>query len=184
MDDISLKIDITGLKGLLENLRRYDRDLYKEVANELKTAAQPLANRVGAAFPARPPLSGWHETGRRVGPARLPGYNPNNVRTGVKPIVYSGNKFVNKNVGILRLQQMNAGGAVYDGAGTAMANPRGDRFIKNLDKHSAIKSSGNGYRSRVMFPTTKKNMPIIEDAVRKAIDAQNERIVDNLTSGY
>ena len=183
MDDISLKIDITGLKGLLENLRRYDRDLYKEVANELKTAAQPLANRVGAAFPARPPLSGWHQRGR-VGEAELPGYDGGRARTGVKPIVYSGNKFVNKNVGILRLQQMNAGGAVYDGAGSAMAKRRGDRFIRNLDKHSAIKSSGNGRRSRVMFPTTKKNMPIIEDAVRKAIDTLNERIVDNLTSGY
>lgn len=184
MDNLALQIDVTGLQGLLEHLRKYDRDLYKQISDELKTAAQPLANRVGAEFPSRPPLTHWHETGRRVGKARLPGYNANNVRSGVKPIVYSGSRFVNKNVGILRLQQMNAGGAIYDGAGSAMANPRGDRFIQNLDKHTVVKSSGSGFRSRVMYPATKKNMPTIEDAVRKAIDNQNNRIIDNLKSGY
>jgi hypothetical protein len=105
------------------------------------------------------------------------------ARRSVKPIVYSGNKFVGRNVGILRLQQMNAGGQVFDGAGTAMANPAGDRFIKNLDKRSRVKSSGDGFRSRVMFPVTKKNLPMIEDAVAKAIGAQNERIRARLVQG-
>jgi hypothetical protein len=178
-----VKVDVVGLKDLLADLRKYDKDLYKEVATSLKDAAQPLATKVGAAFPAKPPLEYWHTTKSRRGKARMPGYQGDLARRSVKPIVYSGNKFVGRNVGILRLQQMNAGGQVFDGAGTAMANPAGDRFIKNLDKRSRVKSSGDGFRSRVMFPVTKKNLPMIEDAVAKAIGAQNERIRARLVQG-
>jgi hypothetical protein len=173
-------IEIVGLQTLLSDLRKYDKDLYKFVATKLKTAAQPLANKVGAAFPAQAPLERWHETGRQ-GKSRLPGYSGSKARRGVKPIVYSGsNRFVGKNVGILRIQQMDAGGAVFDGAGSAMANPKGNRFIANLDKRSAVKSRGNGKRSRVMFTATMKGLPDIRDAVAQAIDELNDLIVDNL----
>lgn len=173
---------MVGLKDLLADLRKYDRDLYKEVATVLKSSAQPLAQRVGAAFPAESPLDRWHEKGR-VGKARLPGYYGGKARTGVKPIVYSGNRFVGKNVGILRLQQMDAGGAVYDGAGSKMANPKGETFIKNLDKYTRVKSRGDGFRSRVMMPATARNLPMIEASVAKAIGVLNDRIIANIVQG-
>jgi hypothetical protein len=176
----TLDINIVGLQTLLSDLRRYDKDLYKFVAAKLKTSAQPLATKIGAAFPAQAPLERWHETGRK-GRSRLPGYSGSKARRGVKPIVYSGsNRFVGKNVGILRIQQMDAGGAVFDGAGSAMGNPKGNQFIANLDKRSAVKSRGNGKRSRVMFVQTLKNLPIIEGSVAKAIDELNDLIVNNL----
>lgn len=177
-----VNVNVVGLKDLLADLRKYDRDLYKEVAEVLKTTAQPLAQKVGAAFPAQAPLERWHEKGR-VGKARLPGYNGAKVRAGVKPIVYSGNKFVGKNVGILRLQQMDAGGAVYDGAGSKMANPKGETFIKNLDKYTRVKSRGDGFRSRVMMPATARHLPEIEASVAQAINVLNDRIVANIVQG-
>lgn len=176
----TLDIEIVGLQTLLSDLRKYDKDLYKFVATKLKTAAQPLATKVGAAFPASSPLERWHETGRK-GPSRLPGYSGSKARRGVRPIVYSGsNRFIGKNVGILRIQQMDAGGAVFDGAGSAMKNPLGNQFIANLDKRTSVKSRGNGKRSRVMFVATFKNLPDIRDAVAKAVEELNDLIVDNL----
>ena len=176
----TLDIEIVGLQTLLSDLRRYEKDLYKFVAAKLKTSAQPLATKVGAAFPAEAPLERWHETCRK-GRSRLPGYSGSKARRGVKPIVYSGsNRFVGKNVGILRIQQMDAGGAVFDGAGSAMANPKGNQFIANLDKHSNVKARGNGKRSRVMFVATMKGLPDIRASVAKAIEELNDLIVDNL----
>lgn len=177
-----VQVDVVGLKDLLADLRKFDRDLYKEVANVLKTSAQPVANAVGAEFPSEAPLERWHQTGR-VGKARLPGYDGAKARRGVKPVVYSGNKFVGKNVGILRLQQMDAGGAVFDGAGSKMGNPRGENFIKNLDKYTPTKSKGNGKRSRVMFPATARHLPMVEQSVAQAINTVESRIRANIVQG-
>lgn len=177
-----VNVNVVGLQQLLADLRKFDRDLYKEVEQQLKATAQPVAAAVGAAFPQKTPLEYWHARGRR-GEARLPGYDPGSVRAGMKAIVYSGNKFIGKNVGILRIQQMNAGGAVYDSAGGKMANPKGDNFIRNLDKHLRVKSTGGKSRSRVVFPTAKRFLPYIEGLVAKAIDAQQDRIRANIIQG-
>lgn len=177
-----VNIDVVGLQQLLADLRKYDKDLYVEVANQLKSTAQPVAAAVGAAFPQQTPLEYWHSRGRR-GEARLPGYDPGAARTGMKAIVYSGNKFIGKNVGILRIQQMNPGAAVYDSAGSQMRNPKGDNFVKNLDKHLRTKSQPGKSRSRVVFPTAKRFLPYITQLVAKAVDAQNNRIRANIVQG-
>ncbi len=182
----NIKIDATMLKSLMDDLRSYDKDLYKEVTKALINSASPIATAVGAAFPGKPPLANWHETNRRKGKARMPGYNAANVRRGVKAVVprpkgFRGAKF--RTVGILRLEQKNAAGQVYDIAGSAMTNDSGERFIANLDKHLRTKSRGDGERSRIMFPFTKKNMPMVEDTVAKSIKAQNGRIRARLVRG-
>lgn len=181
-----IKIDATMLKSLMDDLRSYDKDLYKEVSKALVTSASPIAAAVGSAFPGKPPLDNWHSTNRRKGTARLPGYNAANVRKGVKAVVprqkgFKGARF--RTVGILRLEQKNAGGQVYDIAGSMMANDAGERFVANLDKHLRTKSKGDGWRSRIMYPFTKKNMPLVEDSVAKSIKAQNGRIRARLVRG-
>ncbi len=181
-----IKIDATMLKQLMDDLRTYDKDLYKEVEKALKTSAQPIATAVGAKFPGKPPLQHWHTGNKRRGVAKLPGYNAANVRRGVKAVVprqkgFRGARF--RTVGILRLQQMNGAGQIFDTAGSLMANPKGERFIQNLDKHSRIKSSGGGFRSRIMYPFTKKYLPLVEKSVATTINAQNGRIRARLVRG-
>ena len=181
-----IKIDAIMLKQLMDDLRNYDKDLYKEVEKALKVSAQPIATAVGAKFPGKPPLANWHTGNRRRGEKKLPGYNAMNVRRGVKAVVprqkgYRGAKF--RTVGILRLQQMNGAGQIYDIAGSKFANPKGERFINNLDKHLRTKSRGDGWRSRIMYPFTKQNMPLVEKSVATTIKAQNGRIRARLVRG-
>lgn len=174
-------VDITGLKETLAQLRKYDKELFKQVSDELKGIAQPLAAEVGRSFPMVSPLQRWHIEGERRGKSRMPPYNPSKAARGVKPIVYTGNRFVGKNVGILRLQQMDAGGQVFDGAGSQ--SPRVG-MVQNLDKHRAVKSAGGGFRSRVMYGATKRGMPQIEGAISKAIENLNTLVVARIASGY
>jgi len=181
-----IKVDATMLKALMDDLRKYDKDLYKEVTKALVNSASPIATAVGSKFPGKPPLENWHQTNRRKGKARLPGYNAANVRRGVKAVVprpkgFKGARF--RTVGILRLEQKNAAGQIYDIAGSAFKNEKGERFINNLDKHLRTKSSGDGKRSRVMFPWTKANLPLVEETVAKSIKAQNGRIRARLVRG-
>lgn len=180
-----IKVSATNLKNLMSELKNYDRDLYKQVKKELVATAQPLATKVGAAFPAKP-LEYWHSTNRRRGPSRFPGYSPNLVRRSVKtatPNMSRGASGRFRTVGILRLQQMNAGGQVYDMAGSAQKNPKGLPLIKNLDKRSRVKSTAGEFRSRIMFPFTKKYLPDIEKQVAAAIESQNTRIRARLVQG-
>jgi len=180
-----IKVDAIMLKQLMDDLRNYDKDLYKEVQKALVNSASPIATAVGARFPGKPPLANWHMTNQRKGVEKLPGYNAANVRRGVKAVVprqkFKGGQF--RTVGILRLQQMNGAGQIFDTAGSKMANPKGDRFIQNLDKRSRIKSSGSGFRSRVMYPFTKKYLPQVEKSVATTIKAQNGRIRARLVRG-
>lgn len=181
MADTEIKVDVVGLKETLAQLRKYDKELYKQIETELKASAQPIATAVGRAFPMTAPLQRWKMSGKRQGKSRMPPFNPSRAANGVKPVVYSGSRFVGKNVGILRIQQMDAGGQVFDGAGSANA---GSRFVQNLDKRRAVKSEGRGFRSRVMFKATEREMPQVEDAVRKAIDDLNTLVVARIASGY
>jgi hypothetical protein len=77
--------------------------------------------------------------------------------------------------GLVRLQQMDAGGQVYDSAGSDIGGARGasasagQKFVANLDKRLKVKTKKNKYRSRVMYPATEKHLPLIENAVEASI---------------
>jgi hypothetical protein len=70
---------------------------------------------------------------------------------------------------------MDGGAQVYDSAGSVTAGGQGSmasagsKFISNLDKHLTTKSRQGRTRSRVMFPATKKHLPLIEKAIEDSI---------------
>lgn len=175
-----INIDITGLSETLKSLREYEPDMYKTIVANLKNSAAPLAREVGSRFPDKP-LERWHDEGDRRGKARMPAYITAKVRGGVKPAFSAGRRAVGREVGILRLEQRDAGGQVFDTAGSQNA---GARFVKNLDKHRVIGSRGNGFRSRVLFPATKAKMPMIEQNVRIAIEQTNKMVSERLARGF
>lgn len=176
-DGLKFGINTSGINETLRALRRMEKDTYDALRKEMVDEAKPLAQAVGNAFPKTKPLERWHTTGRQ-GPKRLPGYSPNLVAKGVKPIAGTG---LARSGGqrILRIQQMNGGGQVYDTAGSATDS----RFVHNLDKHLRVKSKQNGFRSRVMFRAVKTNFALVEQGVQRVIDRLEKETERRLTEG-
>jgi hypothetical protein len=108
----------------------------------------------------------------------MPGYSPGLVAKGVKPVAGTG---LARSGGqrILRIQQMNGGGQVYDTAGSLTAR----QFVTNLDKHLRVKSKQQGFRSRVMFRAVKTNFNLVEEGVQRVIDKLEKQTERRLTEG-
>jgi len=168
------KIDVYGVRETLAELRKYERETFNRISSDLKTSAKPAAIAVGRAFPDEPLLN-WHSSGDRKGKARLPPYNGSSAKSKVRVGISTKKPTGIGQHGLIRLQQMDAGGQVYDTAGSATKAARGasasagQKFISNLDKRSKVKSSGQKYRSRIMYPFTEKNLPLIEKAIEISI---------------
>jgi hypothetical protein len=70
---------------------------------------------------------------------------------------------------------MDAGGQVYDSAGSITSGGQGSmasagqKFVSNLDKNLRTKSRGGKTRSRIMYPFTEKNLPLVEKAIEISI---------------
>jgi hypothetical protein len=154
---------VVGLSDTLRALKLFEPELYNKLRRDLVKDAVPLANEIGGKFPAKP-LRWWKESGR-AGNARMPGYKASRAQAKVKPIAGTGREH-GKGRAILRLQQMDGGGQVYDSAGGMRAK---SQFVQNLDKHSRVKSRGGRFRSRILFPYTKKNQPIIQGLVADVV---------------
>jgi hypothetical protein len=171
---MGIKIDAYGVRETLVELRKYEREAYNDIEKDLKLSAQPAAKAVGQEFPDKP-LRNWHGGTRRRGKSRLPAYNGATAKA--KVIVSVSTKKPNGigQHGLIRLQQMDAGGQVYDSAGSAIkaiggsSASAGQRFVANLDKHLKVKTTQGKYRSRVMYPATEKHLPLIEKAVEISI---------------
>lgn len=170
-----IKVDVYGVRETLAELRKYERETFNRISNDLKISAKPVADAVGRAFPDEP-LMNWHTSGGRLqSKSNLPPYNGAAAKSKVKVVVSTKKPRGQNQYGLIRLQQMDAGGQVYDSAGAQTKAARGasasagQKFIANLDKRSVIQSSGKKYRSRIMYPFTEKNLPLIEKAIEISI---------------
>lgn len=166
---------VQGLNDTLRALKLFEPELYAKLRKDLVTDATPLANEVGSKFPNKP-LKWWKESGR-AGNARMPGYKAQRAQTKVKPIAGTGREHSKGRV-ILRLQQMDGGGQVYDTAGGMRAK---SQFVQNLDKHSRVKSKGGRFRSRILFPYTKKNQPLVQEIVAVVVKELEIQTTKRLT---
>jgi hypothetical protein len=169
-----IKVDVYGVRETLAELRKYEAETFKRIKADLIQSAQPVANAVGSKFPDEP-LMNWHSSGGRLASkSRLPPYNAASARKKVKVVVMTRKPRNQAQYGLIRLQQMDAGGQVYDTAGSATKGARGSsatagqKFISNLDKVGK-QSEGDNFRSRIMYPQTKKNLPLIEKAIEVSI---------------
>lgn len=171
---MGIKVDVYGVRETLVELRKYERETYNAIEQDLKLSAQPAATAVGSEFPDKP-LRNWHGGTRRKGKARLPAYNGVSAKSKVRVAVSTKKPTGVNQHGLIRLQQMDAGGQVYDTAGSDIGGARGtsatagQRFVANLDKHTRVKTKQGRYRSRVMYPATEKHLPLIEKAVEVSI---------------
>lgn len=171
---MGIKVDVYGVRETLAELRKYERVTFNRISSDLKTSAKPAAIAVGRAFPDEPLLN-WHTSGGRLSSkSRLPPYNGSSAKSKVRVAISTKKPTGIGQHGLIRLQQMDAGGQVYDSAGSKTKAARGasasagQKFISNLDKRS-LQSSGQKYRSRIMYPFTEKNLPLIEKAIEVSI---------------
>ena len=156
-------IQMYGVKETLNELRKFDRDLFNNLRKDLKTSAVPLAKAVGQDFPAKP-LSGWLGAGRTV--SGFPRYTGSTAQRGVKVAKITTTR---RNPNILRIVQGNPAGAVFDGAGSKATTAPAVRFVRNLDSKTPSRSAQGRTRSRVLYPSVKRQMPLVEGAVTKAL---------------
>jgi hypothetical protein len=171
---MGINVDVYGVRETLAELRKYEKQAYKTITDDLKLSAKPAADAVGREFPSEPLLN-WHTSGGRKGKARLPQYNGATAKNKVRVAVSTKKPTGIGEHGLIRLQQSDAGGQVYDTAGSNIGAARGSgasagqKFVANIDKHLKVKTKQGRYRSRVMYPATEKHLPLIEKAVEVSI---------------
>jgi hypothetical protein len=171
---MGINVDVYGVRETLAELRKYEKQAYKTITDDLKLSAKPAAQAVGREFPSEPLLN-WHTSGGRKGKARLPQYNGATAKNKVRVAVSTKKPTGIGEHGLIRLQQSDAGGQVYDTAGSNIGAARGSgasagqKFVANIDKHLKVKTKQGRYRSRVMYPATEKHLPLIEKAVEVSI---------------
>lgn len=169
------EIKFYGVNETLFYLKNYEKELFDEFKKKLADAAKPLADVVGSQFPSKSPLSNWHTSGGRVGKRRLPPYSPQSAKTRVKAISGGTTKRnASGGRGILRIQQNDAGGQVYDSAGRGTYESPHSTFITNLDGKFIPRVET---RSRVMFKAVRDNQSLIEQAVLVVV-----KEIDELTT--
>jgi hypothetical protein len=172
---------VVGLGRALNELQKYERTVYKEIQNRMAVQANPLAAKVGVAYPASA-LTHWKSTApkkRRSSKKPFPVYNGTAVRTGVRPVVRA-RRPRDGVYNILRLQQSQAGGAVFDSAGSRTNN----QFVRNLDTYSPVKgkSSVGRIRSRVLYKAVDSNKPMVETVVRNCVTITDRIVQTSINS--
>ena len=178
------QIKFYGINETLFYLKNYEKELFNEFKKKLADAAQPLVEAVNKDFPQSPfrNKSNWHTSGGRRGDSRFPAFGQSRIKA--VPVGMQ-RKNARGQMGILRIQQMDGGNQIFDTAGSRMKNigyrnrkgePKGERipnkslqFIMNLDKHTKVKSQGNGFRSRRLFTSVKKNESMVENAIIQVV---------------
>jgi hypothetical protein len=181
-----VRVEVFGVAEALRELKDLEKTVYNRLTRDLRTSAQPLARAVGAEFPDEP-LMNWGGDGERTktsqGKRGFPTYNTARARAGVKPAVSTTLRRRATDVSILRIQQMDPAGQIYDSAGSvtrAGKDSVGGMFIQNLDKNLNTKSVQGEYRSRVLYPATKKHLPKLLPAITESVERTIKQIEERI----
>ena len=169
------EIKFYGITETLFYLKEYEKDLYTALRKDLVEKATPLAQLVGSKFP-EDALSNWHAYGGRLETkSRLPPYVGGRAQSMVRPKAGAGSaQGGGRGSVILRIQQMDGGGQVYDSAGSKGGkNNLGKIFIRNLDTKFGGRSVSGKTRSRALFAAVKSNKQMIEQDVLEVVTKIN-----------
>jgi len=177
-----MSIKVVGLHETVAALHKYDPLLLAILQEDAKIRLRPLARAVGNDFPKMPKsLNGdmhWAGEGRYKKKTKKKGSGfpkwDGLARTRVEITSSSGKG------SFARVVQMSPSGAVYD---SAKQSKKVASFIPALDFAAGGGSGKNGRsRSRVMFGSTMKHLPIVEKEVQVIINKLDTEIVRKLSS--
>jgi hypothetical protein len=172
---------VHGVQPVLQALRQLEPDLYKILVADLKNSTNDLRLAVANDFPDKPWKSStgninWIKYGRTkrgrkmndTAGADFPRWDSKKVKRGVT-VQVGGRKVRRTNsYPILRIKQSDAAGSVFDLAKNQRGSGSvGQQFVRNLN--------ATGTPSRVMWKSTKKNYPLVENKVMRIVDNIGKR---------
>lgn len=172
---------VHGVAPVLQALRQLEPETYKIIVADLKNNTNDLRLAVANDFPDKPWQSStgninWTKYGRTkrgrkmndTAGADFPKWDSKKVKRGVT-VQVGGRKVRRTNsYPILRIKQSDAAGSIWDLAKNQRGSGQvGAQFVKNLN--------ATGKPSRVMWKSTAKHYPLVENKVMRIIDDIGKR---------
>jgi hypothetical protein len=173
MGNLKVSIDARAFKPVLQELRYLDKTVYKSTEQGLKKAADPLVKIVRSAFPTRVlrGLMVLSKTSKRShGP--YPVYQIGKVRQAVNSRIGGRKRAGFDSFPIMRISQKNGAAMIFDMA--QKNQTAGNTLSTNIKKY--------GKASRVMWPTVRASIGIVEADLRAEI-AKAEKYVASRMGG-
>jgi len=159
---------VYGVRETLAELRTLDRKAQLAAVREMKSAAQPLANKIASYLPHEPPLSGFDHLGRT-------GWNRSDVWQ-VK-VKYGGRKRKNKDEWpLVSLRLEAAPTVIFDMAGRKSSNLLASKL-------SARWGSASRAAWRPAEALFRETAAAIEEAIEKASKEINANLVKKSGGG-
>ncbi len=130
---MSSTVELKGGKALLVALKKYDKNLAKDLNKEMASYLQPVTRKARSYLPAQAPLSNW---GKEVSSAETINYRPFPRYNGLKArrgVSYTTTPSKPNKKGFIYFAQIfnsEAGGAIYETAGRK--NPNGRATFSNV----------------------------------------------------
>lgn len=153
----------TYVDATLRTLADIAPELRKAAQAEIMSAAQPAINSVVALLPSQSPMSGWARS------RTFPRWDSTSVRAGVKVRRRRSGSDRNRDIiPLLSVIQMDRAGAIYDLAMEAQPARSPQRFRKNQQFVTNLKTR-HGTASRSMWPGVLAAVPAVENALRDAV---------------
>ena len=124
-------VEVEGLPQVLKAIRDFTPDLNKRLRKDLTEQAQPIIKAAAARMPERP-TSGWGQKGRT-------GFSRARAQSGMKVSLRASKRIrgVRGSYAVVEIVQNNAGGAIWDQAGTRgnyqPPTQRGAAFVAALN---------------------------------------------------
>lgn len=176
-------IHIEGVEQTIRTLKKCNLEVYNETIETVRGAMDQAKTLAVASYPTQP-LKGWQyqKAKNPVPPKPFPFYNANQARKGVQTIVNKKTSRARGSYKIAALRQANAGGVVYDMAGSKTAGKglNGRIFINKL-------TATAGRASRVMWPAVRAKQALIvqtiASATRRATTTLNKEMKYNFRKG-
>lgn len=164
-----MRVEVVGAAKKLEQIYRFDKELWKEIQAGTKKAVEGIVQDGRANYPSDNALTNWgkwiaSKSGRDLG------FDASSARSGVK------SRFRSKNVRGVRLVRgqvynSNPAGSIFLLAGSQ--NKTGHRFndIINKERGGERGNKGDGTWPRALGPAWTKNVDAARDEIARVVQA-------------
>jgi hypothetical protein len=143
---LSSTVELKGAKALIVALKKYDKDLAKELNSEMADYLKPVTRQARSYLPTQAPLSNW---GKEVSSAATINYRPFPRYNGLKArrgIGYTTTPSKPNKQGFIYFAQIfnsEASGAIYETAGRKNPDGRAPAMSRRLKEYGGIQGIEN-----------------------------------------
>lgn len=149
---MSSVVELTGGKRLLTALKKYDKDLAKELNQEMASYLKPVTRQARSYLPSQAPLTNWGKDVSSIATVNyrpFPRYNGLKARRGVGYTTTPSKPNKSGFIYFAQIFNSEAGGAIYETAGRK--NPNGQPWIGSRKTASKEYSHSNNPNAGYQF---------------------------------